>query len=495
MDFTSTRDSLVKISGSQAIVSGLSKDGGLYVPQSFPKLDMDSFEVLYNMSYQERAAHIMSLFMDEFTYEELLEYAEKAYSRFDGDPAPIVNFDEGVYLMELWHGPTHAFKDIALTMLPYLISASKNKCGIKDKTLILVATSGDTGKAALEGFKDVDNTNIMVFYPSEGVSEMQKLQMATQEGGNVFVGAINGNFDDAQTAVKHIFNDLSIERELYNRGFSLSSANSINWGRLMPQIVYYISSYCDLVTGGEIEQGDKVNFCVPTGNFGNILAGYYAHLMGLPINKLICASNSNNVLTEFFLTGKYDINRDFIKTMSPSMDILISSNLERLLYELVDRDSDKLCALMQSLKSDNQFDLPIELIQEKADVFDVGYASEEETELTIENFYETFDYVIDPHTAVAMHAYNSYVSRTGDFTNTIVLSTASPYKFAKDVYHAIAKREIQDPFKACQHLNSFSLEPIPDNILELQDKDINYSEVYENNKLADVVLDYALKNS
>ena len=324
MKYISTRNKEIKVTSAQAIVSGLSKDGGLFVPETFPKLEKKDFDELISMSYPERAAKVLSMYLDDYSYEELLDYATKAYSRFYGeDPCPLVNVDDGLYVLELWHGPTCAFKDMALTMLPHLLSAARKKTGESSKTLILVATSGDTGKAALEGFRDVDGTDIIVFYPSEGVSDMQKLQMMTQEGENVFVCAIEGNFDDAQSAVKTIFNDKDMQDKLLANGYKLSSANSINWGRLAPQIAYYVSSYCDMISSGKIQYGDKVNFCVPSGNFGNILAAYYASLMGVGVNKLICASNVNNVLTDFFNTGEYNIHRDFHKTVSPSMDILI----------------------------------------------------------------------------------------------------------------------------------------------------------------------------
>ena len=340
MKYVSTRDRMRTYSGAEAIVKGISDDGGLIVPSSFPVLDDAKMDALLGMDYPERAASVLAEYLDEFSYDELLGYARKAYSRFDGDdPCPLVKVDDGLYMLELWHGPTYAFKDMALTLLPYLMVASKKKLGDGSRTLILVATSGDTGKAALEGFRDVEGTEIIVFYPADGVSVMQKRQMLTQQGENVHVAGIKGNFDDAQTAVKKVFTDPEVIEKLKAHGIEMSSANSINWGRLAPQIAYYISAYCDLVTSGEIERGDKVNFVVPTGNFGNILAGYYAYRMGLPVHKLIVASNANNILTDFFNTGSYDVKRKFYKTMSPSMDILVSSNLERLLFEVTGRGS------------------------------------------------------------------------------------------------------------------------------------------------------------
>ena len=353
MYYVSTRDAGRRLTASQAIVEGLSRDGGLYLPEEIPQLTMDEIKALAALSYPERAAKIMKRYLDEFTEDELLGFAKSAYgpAKFDTPAAaPVVRLTENTYIQELWHGPTCAFKDMALQMLPYLLTASLRKTGEEKTVCILVATSGDTGKAALEGFRDVDRTKILVFYPDGGVSEMQKLQMVTQEGKNVGVCAVRGNFDDAQTGVKAIFTDPAITEKLAQKNMMFSSANSINWGRLVPQIVYYISAYCDLLKDGSIELGDKMNVVVPTGNFGNILAAYYARRMGLPIQKLICASNANNVLTDFLQTGKYDRNRSFYTTMSPSMDILISSNLERLLFDLCGQDDAQVRAWMDSLQ-------------------------------------------------------------------------------------------------------------------------------------------------
>ena len=343
MYYVSTRDVSRRLTASQAIVDGLSRDGGLYLPEQIPQITTEEIKALAALSYPERAAKIMKRYLDEFTEEELLGFAKNAYgpAKFDTPAAaPVVKLTENTYIQELWHGPTCAFKDMALQMLPYLLAASLKKTGEEKTVCILVATSGDTGKAALEGFRDVDRTKILVFYPDGGVSDMQKLQMVTQEGKNVGVCAVRGNFDDAQTGVKRIFSDEALREELAGRGYFLSSANSINWGRLLPQIVYYVSAYCDLLNTGAIEAGDAVNFCVPTGNFGNILSGFYAKKMGVPIGRLICASNENNVLTDFIKTGTYDRNRPFYQTASPSMDILISSNLERLLSLLSGSDEE-----------------------------------------------------------------------------------------------------------------------------------------------------------
>ena len=376
MDFYSTRGE-GPVSGARAIINGIAGDGGLYVPADFPIIGQEELVDMVGLDYPERAARIIGKFLDEFSPEELLSYTQKAYARFDGYPAPLTKVDEGTYIMELWHGPTYAFKDIALTLLPYLLTGSKKKEGVDKKTLILVATSGDTGKAALEGFKDVEGTEIIVLYPEEGVSDMQKLQMKTTEGNNTHVIGIKGNFDDAQTAVKKIFTSEEMKEKFAQKGYELSSANSINFGRLVPQIVYYFSAYLDLLAEGEIEPGESLDFVVPSGNFGNILAGYYAKRMGLPVKQLIVASNMNNVLTEFFETGLYDANRKFHKTISPSMDILVSSNLERLLYEMTGRNTDTVREMMDSLKKTGKYSVEEDLVYDAAPEF-IGYCSTEE---------------------------------------------------------------------------------------------------------------------
>lgn len=407
MNYISTRNKECKVTSAQAIVNGLAPDGGLFVPERFPALSAQDFEKLIGMDYPERAAYVLSLYLEDYSYDELLGFARAAYGRFYGDdPCPLVNVDENLYVLELWHGPTCAFKDMALTMLPHLLSAARAKTGESDRTLILVATSGDTGKAALEGFRDVEGTDIIVFYPTGGVSDMQKLQMMTQTGSNVYVCAIKGNFDDAQTAVKRIFADAEMERKLKEAGYKLSSANSINWGRLAPQIAYYVSSYCDMISSGRIQLGDRVNYCVPSGNFGNILAAYYAGKMGVGIGKLICASNINNVLTDFFHTGVYDTNRDFHKTMSPSMDILVSSNLERLLFEISGRDDKLIAERMRRLKEEGKYEVSVQELNAMRALFEVGYADEDDTAATIDGYYEDYDYLIDPHTGVACAVYN-----------------------------------------------------------------------------------------
>ena len=443
MKYVSTRGSSGEHSAAEAIALGLAPDGGLFTPVSFPQLSQSDFEALYPMQYDARAARILSLFLDDYSEEELSEYTKVAYSaqKFNaGRVAPVVKLSDQEYMLELWHGPTCAFKDMALQLLPHLMTAALRKTGEKRTACILVATSGDTGKAALEGFCDVDGTQILVFYPENGVSTIQKLQMTTQAGNNVGVVAIRGNFDDAQTGVKEIFSDDAIERLLDQNGKFFSSANSINWGRLVPQIAYYISAYCDMVVKGEIAYGDKVNICVPTGNFGNILAAYIGMRMGLPVNRLICASNSNNVLTDFFLSGgRYNANRRFYETMSPSMDILVSSNLERLLYYASEENSAYVAELMEALAEKREYVISAAMAEEISAVFDAGMCDEASTAATIEHLFRKENYLCDPHTAVAVDVYRQYARRTGDQTKTIIASTASPFKFCASVLRALGE--------------------------------------------------------
>ena len=491
MKYISTRDINNKCTAAEAIRDGLAKDGGLFVPEELPKLTKADFDKLIEMSYEERAAFVLSKFLEEYSYDELLGFTKNAYSRFYGeDPCPLVNVDENLYVLELWHGPTCAFKDMALTMLPHLLVAARKKTGEKSKTLILVATSGDTGKAALEGFRDVDGVDIIVFYPSQGVSDMQKLQMKTQLGNNVYVCGIEGNFDDAQNAVKQIFNDDKIKAELLKKDYKLSSANSINWGRLAPQIAYYISAYCDLVSSDAIKFGDKINFCVPSGNFGNILAGYYAYKMGLPVNKFICASNSNKVLTDFFKTGEYNRNREFFKTMSPSMDILISSNLERLIFNITGNNDKYTKACMDALKKDGKYTIDKEYLDKIQSIFDAYYTTEEETKGAIfaENDYD--GYVMDTHTAVAMSAYDEYTAATEDELPAVIVSTASPYKFPADVYEAITGEREDDAFEATKKLNEETALEIPEPLQGLKTKAVRFNDVIPKEDVAKAVLQY-----
>lgn len=488
MNFYSTRGE-GPVSGARAIINGIAKDGGLYVPEEFPRFSIEDISEMIELGYEERSAYIMSKFLTDFSYEELLEYTSKAYAKFDGDPAPLTKVDEGIYIMELWHGPTFAFKDIALTVLPYLLTGSKEKEGENKKTLILVATSGDTGKAALEGFKDVENTEIVVLYPSEGVSDMQKLQMITTTGNNVHVIGINGNFDDAQTAVKKIFTSEIMRDKFSKLGYDLSSANSINFGRLVPQIVYYFSSYVDLLAEGEIESGEQINFVVPSGNFGNILAGYYAKRMGLPVKQLIVASNCNNVLTEFFDSGVYDANREFHKTMSPSMDILVSSNLERLLYELMNRSSEKVNEMMNDLNNGGYYTVDVDDLYDNAPEFLGYFSTEDETKEVINNFFEEYGYLLDPHTAVGAMAYSKHINDTIDDTPTVIVSTANPYKFPQSVLNAVMEVVEDDANKAIKRLYNATGAEIPEEIKSLKDKPILHTAVADKNHIEQAIID------
>ncbi|MEE3437533.1 MAG: threonine synthase [Lachnospiraceae bacterium] len=440
--YRSTRSDAAPITASAAILKGLSPDGGLFVPETIPALKKP-LSCLAGLSYQELAYEIMSAYFTDFTEEELRSCIENAYdSKFDTEKiAPLVKKD-GLYYLELFHGSTIAFKDMALSILPHLMVTSARKNGVKNEIVILTATSGDTGKAAMAGFADVPGTKIIVFYPHGGVSNIQRLQMATQRGENTHVAAINGNFDDAQTAVKKMFNDKALAAELREHGFQFSSANSINIGRLVPQIVYYVYAYCQLLSSGEIAEGDFINITVPTGNFGNILAAYYAKLMGLPVRKLICASNKNKVLTDFFDTGLYDRKRPFMLTSSPSMDILISSNLERLIYRLTGNDSGKTLAFMQDLTDKGSYTITDEMREGLGD-FVGGCASEEENFAGIKALYERTGYVIDTHTGIANAVCRAYREKTGDMTPTVIASTASPFKFAEAVVGAIAPEKLE----------------------------------------------------
>ncbi len=479
MKFLSTRGKDFAVNGAEAIARGLAHDGGLFVPENFPSV-YSKIDELLDKDYAGRAAIVIGSFLDEYDSEKLLTACENAYARFeDSDPAPVVRVDDDLYIMELFHGPTLAFKDVALTLLPYLLREGATISGIKEEILILVATSGDTGKAALSGFQDADGIKIMVFYPSEGVSDMQKLQMCTQEGNNVNVVAVKGNFDDCQTAVKKIFSDEKYNAELKKKGVVLSSANSINFGRLVPQITYYFSAYCDMVNAGEIERGDKVNFVVPTGNFGNILAGYYAKKMGLPVNKLICASNSNNVLTEFFADGSYDANREFFKTASPSMDILVSSNLERLIYEISGRDASLTASRMESLKKEGKYAVKEEELNLLEEEFYADFTDEEECFDTITEFFDEYGYVLDPHTAVAINVCEKFKRYTDDQVKTVVLSTASPYKFPQSVLKSIIGKNVADAFTASAKLEAETGMPIPEEIKVLKSKEKRFSKIIE----------------
>lgn len=478
MDVISTRGSSEKLSGLQAVLKGIAPDSGLFVPENFPLLNWQEIISATEKGYDVGAAQILQLFFDDLTIEELLGLTKKSYAFFDNPQvAPLIPLTSNEHILELTHGPTLAFKDMALQVLPRLISAGLTVLDYIDEILILTATSGDTGKAALEGFKNVPRTSICVFYPNEGVSSMQRLQMVTQEGSNVAVFAVEGNFDDTQTGVKKLFADKTFNNRIKNSGYSLSSANSINIGRLAPQVAYYVITYARLVSAKKIKLGDKINFCVPTGNFGNILAAYYAYKMGMPIGKLICASNHNNVLTDFFNKGIYDANRTFYKTISPSMDILVSSNLERLLFELSNRDATSVSEWMKSLNETGRYTLNPELMNEVNDLFYADYADEEQTRDTIRDVFGKYGYLMDPHTAVAQKVYQNYVEKTGDDTLTVLVSTANPYKFTTDVFKALTGEVIADAFDAAYELSAITKTEIPPQIKDLRDKPILHESV------------------
>ncbi len=490
MKFLSTRGG-EKVTGAQAVVKGLADDGGLFVPEKFPAVTKEDMDAMLEMSYPERAARILKTFFDEYDEKELLSACENAYSKFEGDPAPLVRLDDGVYMLELWHGPTCAFKDMALTVLPHLLKKGCEICGIKEDVLVLVATSGDTGKAALEGFKDAKGVKVMVFYPSEGVSKMQKLQMCTQEGNNVNVVAVRGNFDDCQTAVKKIFSSEEYAATLKEHNTVLSSANSINFGRLAPQIAYYFSSYLDLLSSGQIEYGEEIDFCVPTGNFGNILAAYYAKKMGLPVRRLHCASNENKILTDFLATGVYDVNREFYKTTSPSMDILVSSNLERLLYEVSGRNAKLIKKRMEDLKKDGRYELTAEELKVIQETFDGGFADEEGC---VEAMYDVFcdvGYTMDTHTGCAMKvAVDWFEKHKKDETKMVIVSTANPYKFPQDVLYAVTGNDVKDSFKGIKRLHAATAMAVPKCLKELRDKEPRFTRVADKKKLFEEVLEF-----
>ena len=489
MFFTSTRKNC-NISASAAIAQGIAADGGLFVPSEFPKLQPGELEELAALPYKTRAAKILQKFLCDYSADELNWCVEGAYEgRFDNnEPAPLAEIAPGVNILELWHGPTCAFKDMALQILPYLLTVATRKNCPERTTVILVATSGDTGKAALEGFADVPGTRIIVFFPVDGVSDMQKLQMVTQKGGNVSVCAIEGNFDDAQSGVKNIFADPEVAAYLEARNMEFSSANSINFGRLAPQIVYYISSYCDLLKNGKISAGEAVNVAVPTGNFGNILAAYYAKQMGLPVKRFICASNRNNILSDFIATGVYDRNRDFYTTESPSMDILISSNLERLLYHLADGDCEKVAAWMRDLKEQGRYSVDSDILNKLQTEFYGGFCDDSAARKTIKNCFEKFNYLCDTHTAVAVSVYEEYVKASGDTTPVIIASTASPYKFAPAVLAALGGEVADsDGFAVMEALAAKSKTAIPVPLNALRESTVLHNNTIARENMAEFI--------
>ena len=500
MNFISTRGG-EKVTGAQAIVRGLAGNGGLYVPETFPRVSKEEMEGMFEMSYAERAAFVLGKYLaDDLGAEYLKEACEKAYSTFTGgDPAPLVKIDGKLYILELFHGPTCAFKDMALTVLPYLMKKSCEVTGETDEILILAATSGDTGKAALEGFRDVPGTKVAVFYPDEGVAKMQRLQMSIQDGNNVFVSAVKGNFDDCQRAVKKLFASEDFNAALKERGVRLSSANSINFGRLAPQIAYYFSAYIDLITSGQIEMGDEIDFVVPTGNFGDILAGWYAKKMGLPVRKLVCASNRNKVLADFFEKGVYDVKRNFFRTMSPSMDILVSSNLERLLFEISGRNAELTAKRMAQLAEKKEYSITQNEKKILDEEFFGGFASEDDT---VEAMYEIFDeygYAMDTHTGVALAVRAKYEKsletedEKQDTTPIVVLSTANPYKFPQDVLYALSGNDVKDSFKGIKRLNLLTAMKPPRSLLDLRYRPLRFKTVVANNlnEMAGEILRFA----
>jgi len=493
MFYTSTRDKSVSVTSAQAITMGISKDGGLFVPQEFPKISASDIESLAKLDYIGRAKSILSMYLTDFTEEELDKCVNGAYEKgkFSSDVvAPLVALDNGTEVLELWKGPTCAFKDMALQLLPYLLTTASQKAAPGKQIVILVATSGDTGKAALEGFKDVEGTKILIFYPNDGVSEMQKLQMTTQEGDNVGVCAIVGNFDDAQSGVKEIFTNSEIAKRLEQSNMMFSSANSINWGRLVPQIVYYVSAYCDMVLKGTLENGKPMNVVVPTGNFGNILAAYYAKKMGVPIGKLVCASNANNVLTDFLNTGKYDRNRAFYTTTSPSMDILISSNLERLLFDLCGKDDEQLKSWMSALSKDGIYDVGSDMLDKIKELFCAGFCDDEGAKLAIKETFENNNYLCDTHTAVAVNVCNQYKKDTGDRNPIVIASTASPYKFSKSVLEALQPVPSDaDDFEIADILAKKTGTQIPPQLAQLKSKHVRFTQVCEKDTMEQQVFD------
>ncbi|MDO4431927.1 MAG: threonine synthase [Aerococcaceae bacterium] len=490
MYYKSTRNFENRVTASQAILKGIAEDGGLYVPETMPHLTFD-WQLLANQSYQEVALPILQAFLPDFTTEELQECIQGAYDeKFDDAAiAPVVSFDKQLSVLELFHGNTIAFKDMALSILPYLMTTAAKKHGLQEEIVILTATSGDTGKAAMAGFADVSQTRIIVFYPKDGVSQIQERQMVTQTGENTTVIGIDGNFDDAQTMVKNLFADESLKATLKARGFQFSSANSINIGRLVPQVVYYVYAYAQLVKQGRIIAGNKVNFAVPTGNFGNILAGYYAKQLGVPIGRLICASNANNVLVDFFNQGIYDKNRPFFVTTSPSMDILVSSNLERLVYELVGGDTQHTAQLMQLLSQTGSYQVDASLLS-PLQQFYANDASEAETAQAIQAVLATYHYVMDPHTAVAFSVYQKYQQQTQDDTPTVILSTASPYKFPRSVVSALetVSDDVSD-IELIERLQIISNIPIPEAVTSVIHAPVRHQKVVAVNEMKQAVLD------
>ncbi|MCQ2467583.1 MAG: threonine synthase [Clostridia bacterium] len=501
MKFISTRGFDGKFTASEAIVKGIAPDGGLFVPESIPSISKDEIEEMMNMEYYQISAKVISKFLEDFTEAELLEYTKAAYDpeKWEDKVVPLEQmnqYNDREYMLELWHGPTAAFKDVALQLLPHLMTASIKKTGESKKICILTATSGDTGKAALEGFKDLPGTEIIVFYPSDGVSEAQKLQMITTTGDNTHVIAVNGCFDDAQTGVKKIFADTEFAKMLDSNGVKLSSANSINWGRLVPQIAYYVYSYVDLLRREKIEMGEEINIVVPTGNFGNILAAWYAKQMGIPMHRLLCASNKNKVLCDFFATGTYDRRREFFKTNSPSMDILISSNLERLLFEVSGKDASKVSTWMKELNENGVYTVDPQTLKTLQRLFVGGFADEAGITKTIIDVYDRTDNVIDTHTAVGFNIYNRYHQRSKDETKTVFASTASPFKFAPAVMDAIKGAGYSNGRSNETIISELSKEsglPIPATLADISKREVRHTMKIEKDQMEETVKNILVK--
>jgi len=491
MNYVSTRDKSVKVTAAKAIAQGISVEGGLFVPDTFPYFTDKDFEILKGLDYKARAKYILKDFLNDFSEQEIEYCVNGAYTgSFDQEqPAPISLLGDNTNILELWHGPTCAFKDLALQLLPYLLTTSAKKVNDGKKTVILVATSGDTGKAALEGFKDVPDTEILVFYPSDGVSPMQKLQMDSQAGENVHVCAIKGNFDDAQTGVKNIFTNNSVKEKLAENNMLFSSANSINWGRLAPQIVYYVSAYCDLLSREtELPEGG-FNIVVPTGNFGNILAAYYAKKMGVPVNRLICASNANNVLTDFIKSGTYNRNRDFYTTISPSMDILISSNLERMLFELSGNNDIEVSKIQKDLSEKGEFTVSDKVKDKLQKLFYGGCCDDKATIATINKYFTDYGYLCDTHTAVALNVYEQYLAETKDNRPTVIASTASPYKFAQSVLSAVSEKTADSEFGTVKLLETETSTSAPAPIKALETAKVRFNQLCEKDEMLTAVYD------
>jgi threonine synthase len=492
MEYISTRDILNKVQSHIAIKKGIAEDGGLFVPTSIPKFSVDDINSMVDMSYIQRACLVLGKFLTDFTHQEIEACVKNAYGfdKFDNsDIAPVHKLNDSEYVLELWHGPTCAFKDMALQLLPHLLTTSIKKSGDSREVVILTATSGDTGKAALEGFKNVNGTKIIVFFPKEGVSDVQKLQMLTQEGENTFVIAIEGNFDDAQTGVKNVFTDNEFNSKLDKNGYVFSSANSINLGRLVPQVVYYFSSYADMVKNNYISKGEKINVVVPTGNFGNILAAFYAKEMGLPIEKLICASNENNVLTEFIKTGEYNRNRKFITTVSPSMDILISSNLERLLFYYA-KDKKDIVEYMNKLKTNGSYTVKDEIKNEFENKFYSDYCNDKETKKIINDVFSKYNYIVDTHTAVAVGVLEKYKNTEDNGLKTIIVATASPFKFSDSVLEGLNEGknyEFDDSYNYVNELASNYNLTIPQGLKDINKKEIKHNRECQPNKMKEEI--------